>query len=145
MVVPERRGARRLDYSDWHRSRCPPGLFTTDLDFIEYRSGREAVGLFEVKYGDANPTPSQAKVLRDLADRRQPTPLFVVNYRYERGSATTPPRRLGEEGVVVDWDRWETWEFKVSPMTTSAVQAAEGTPLRQWIDEDAYIRFLRSL
>ena len=141
----ERTGERRLDYSDWHRERCPRELFTTDLDFVEYRHGREAVGLMEIKYGTRNMEWTQQHTLVDLADRSTPTPLFQVNYRYIQGSANDPPRTVGRQKTVVDWDNWETWEFKVTPKTSSARLAAKNTPVDQWINESAYIRFLTQL
>ena len=144
-VQLDRMGERRLDCSDWHRNLVPSELYTTDLDSVEYRRGRECVALIEAKFGDAQMKWSQASALKDLATRSQ-LPLFEVNYTYEKGSATPAmPRPLGRSGTLVDWDKWETWRFKVQPQSPLAAQKMGKTPPNKWITSQQYIEFLESL
>ena len=81
-------GPRNEHFNDWHRdyaskrpsfARC----YMTDLDCVEYRRGREAVALIEVKLTQgARAGESQKKLLKDLAGRAG-LPLFVVNYWWD--------------------------------------------------------------
>lgn len=145
----ERSGWRDQAYSDWHRQlqfrpeyrAIAGGYYMLDLDAVEYRHGKETVALLELKRGEEPTiTGSQLKVLVDLAKRAQ-VPLFQVNYRFTPGAAQTPPRDAGD-GVEVTWDKWETWEFKVTALNDLAMQVCNGISPTPWIGEDRYIKFL---
>ena len=104
----------------------PPEALTTDIDWVEYRRGREAVAILETKYGDATVKWSQGKVLQSVADERPQLPLFQVNYKH------------GDD--LKDWD---AWSFKVEPLNETA-QNLDHLPTG-WVAEAEYIVFLMSL
>ena len=148
----ERSGWRDQAYSDWHRQlqwraehKAYAGhYYMVDIDAVEYRHGRETVAIMELKYGEGRKTTdSQRRVLLDLA-RRADVPLFQVNYRYTVGAAETPPRDAGN-GVEVTWDKWDTWEFKVTALNAHAQTFMKGGNPSRWVNESEYIVLLGKL
>ena len=122
----ERTGERRLDYSRWHRERLDGKIhFATDVDWLEYRRGRESVALIETKYGQPTINRSQRTVMADLANRAG-LPFFVVAYRYESESD------------------FESWQFWIAPHNDIA-ERHPNTRFRIWISEAEYRRFVDSL
>lgn len=98
-VRPERTGVRRIEFNNWHREQAPLGCFMLDLDCVEYRRGREAVALIEVKFGNGFASSSQRKCLVDLADRAG-LPLYLVRYEMPSGPGETATYRFN----VLPWN-----------------------------------------
>ena len=125
MANEERTGKRFLDYSGWHRT-LPSKLFATDIDWVEYRRGREAVALIETKLSDAPFPRSQRTVMTDLANRAS-LPFYLVRYHY------------------VDESAYDSWSFFVVPMNGHALAEDGPITFNQWIPATDYIRFLEQL
>ena len=79
MVRPEVTGERPLEYSQWHRRHAPSWCYCTDLDFIEWRSGRGIVAVMEVKRGGACLTGFQLKVLKELSEKLG-VPAYLIRH-----------------------------------------------------------------
>ena len=118
-VRPERTGKRSLAFSGWHRNYMPSHCYMSDLDVVEYRRGRECVGLVEVKYGNAPLEYSQRKLFTDMADRLQ-VPLFSANYRYP---SDHDPESAGYAG-------WDAWTFRVEGVNDLAIAKMSELDLR---------------
>ena len=123
-VRPERFSKRLMHYSTWHRECAGTPTYVTDIDWLEYRHGREGVALIEVKMYPGTIDWPQRTALNDLASRAD-LPFFVVTYWF-------PP---GQD------EAYATYRFKVKPLNEKALQLQPECAM----DSTAYAEFLSRL
>jgi len=79
MTKPERTFNRDLRYSQWHRNKLSSDCYCSDLDWIEWRSGKGIVAFIEAKLNRDRVTDFQRKIFLEL-EERSGIPFYVVRY-----------------------------------------------------------------
>lgn len=140
----ERTALRSLEFSDYHRKQLPHYCYCSDIDYVEFRTDRGPVALIETKFNEAPLTPFQFEVYRNLGNAAN-LPSFLVRYRFEKGGSMNPPHKFAD-GSDITWDKWNTWQFRVSAINSIAEKALNNRECgNKWLDGEAFKWFMKSL
>lgn len=148
------------DFSRFHLS-LGRGLYSTDLDCLEYRAGRGNVAMLEVKRvfdkgkiateGRMGMGRGQSLALHELA-RKADLPFFIITYTGPVECLPPLRKECGDEWVeLIAQDNQlvympELWEFYIQVAHgLGLAQEASLSYCNRWIDAEAYKAFTASL